>query len=125
AEDDRRLRRGSAGTTGARGWRRTGKARSTGTRRGTAGTRPRARHRAHAGTSAGSATPCRRCARSTARATATRSAESAAGATDVQATDVALADGRIPVALDLASLRVGGDAVVHAVVDQHIGVGTT
>src|SRR5690606_11476017 len=51
-------------------------------------------------------------------------AEGTAGGRKRETADIALADGRVPVALDLAGLLIDGDAVVDAVVDQHVGIGT-
>ena len=59
------------------------------------------------------------------RTCATTAAETAAGAANTQASDIALAHRSVPGGLDLTGLRVDCDAVVDAVVDENVGIGTT
>src|SRR5690606_34086403 len=47
----------------------------------------------------------------------------AAGGADNQAPDIARAHGGVPVGPDFTGLRVGRNAVVHAVIDENIGIG--
>src|SRR5690606_16121696 len=58
-----------------------------------------------------------------ATAAAEKAAETAADAADIQTPDIALADRSVPGRLDLAGFFVGRDAVVHAVVDEDVGIG--
>src|SRR5207342_349340 len=89
--------------------------------------------------STGSAAPTTRCARTgspgssgggagtrgctSGTACATSAAESTAAA-KIQAANIALAHGSVPRGLDLTGFCVDCDAVVDAVVDEHVGIGT-
>src|SRR5688572_29236131 len=57
--------------------------------------------------------------------TCTTSAAETAAAAKSQAPDIALAHGSVPGGLDLTGLCVDCDAVVDAVVDENVGIGTT
>src|SRR6185436_1086677 len=60
---------------------------------------------------------------SSARTCAASAAEPATGRGKTQTPDVALAHGSVPGGLDLTGVRVDGDAVVDAVVNEHVGIG--
>src|SRR5690606_19949549 len=112
AEDHGRLRgcRGTAESAAAAGTRRCAGARG-----------------AAAASSAGAARSAtaggRARATRAAAAAAEKAAEAAAGTADIQAPDIALAYRSVPGGLDLTGFCIGRDAVVHAVVDEDVGIG--
>src|SRR5688572_8607252 len=114
AENDWRLRRSSRSAESTTRCATTGsRARAGGAGAGSSGS-------CDAGTSGSAGTGS--CASG---ATGTTRAAEAAAAAKSQASDIALAHGSVPGGLDLTGFRVDGDAVVDAVVDENVGIGTT
>src|SRR5687768_14732428 len=114
AEYDWRLRRSSRSAESTSTCARTGsRARAGGARAGSSGS-------CDAGTSGSASTGS--CASGS---TCTTSAAETAAAAKSQAPDIALAHGSVPGGLDLTGFCVDCDAVVDAVVDENVGIGTT
>src|SRR6185369_13271224 len=105
--------------------RRSSRSAESTTRCATTGRRARARSSGSCGSGAGT----RGCAETgscaSARTSATSAPESTTAAAKIQAPDIALAHGSVPGGLDLTGFCVDRDAVVDAVIDEHVGIGTT
>src|SRR5262245_7711703 len=116
AENDWRLRRSSRSAESTTRCATTGSARARSS--GISGN--------SAGSDAGTSSCCAwtgSCA--SARTRTASAAETSAAAAKRQASDIALAHRSVPRGLDLTGLVVNCDAVVDAVVDEHVGIGTS
>ena len=109
AENDRRLSRCSSAS------------KSSSAASGNASARA-ASYRPSLTTARATSTTGRRACAATATAEST---SSSAGAANIQAPNIALAHGSVPGWLDLTGSCVGCDAVVDAVIDENVGIGTT